>query len=158
MEKKPFKLIAKNPISRHRFTITDTIEAGISLLGTEVKSIRNTSPNLRDSFVEIKSNAKGGFEAFLLNAHISHYKYGNINNHDPKRIRKLLLNKLELKKLFGMVNKKALVIVPTKMYFVKSKIKVELGIGKGKKVHDKRDKLKKETAKRDMERAIKKFN
>ncbi len=132
------KNIAKNPVARHNYDILDTIEAGIVLTGTEIKSIRNGRVNLKDSYATIN---KG--EAFIYSMHISPYEQGNIFNKDPLRTRKLLLNKKEIYKLTGLIQQKGYTLVPISLYFKDSIVKVELGIGKGKKLYDKREDLKK---------------
>ena len=132
------KLIAKNPVAKHNYTIIDTIEAGIVLTGTEIKSIRNGKVNLKDSYASIE---KG--EVFIHAMHISPYEHGNIFNKDPMRDRKLLLNKHEIQKLIGLIKQKGYTLVPMSIYFKGSFVKVELGIGKGKKLYDKREDLKK---------------
>jgi SsrA-binding protein len=152
------KLIATNPIAHSNYFIEETLEAGIALTGTEVKSLRAMSPNLRDSHVEVrgsKSGGKAGFEAWLLNTHIGPYTHGNIWNHEPTRKRKLLLHAHELEKLFGAVQRAGMTIVPTRMYFKQGRAKVELGLGKGKKNHDKREDLKKRSAEREIDQAMK---
>ena len=132
------KNIAKNPTARHNYTIIDTIEAGIVLTGTEIKSIRNGKVNLKDSYAGIKNG-----EAYVYSMHISPYEQGNIFNKDPLRDRKLLLNKKEIYKLSGLITQKGYTLVPISLYFKNSIVKVELGIGKGKKLYDKREDLKK---------------
>ena len=132
------KNIAKNPTARHNYTIIDTIEAGIVLTGTEIKSIRNGKVNLKDSYAGIKNG-----EAYVYSMHISPYEQGNIFNKDPLRDRKLLLNKKEIYKLSGLITQKGYALVPISLYFKNSIVKVELGIGKGKKLYDKREDLKK---------------
>ena len=144
------KIIAKNPTARHNYTITDTFEAGIVLTGTEIKSIRNGKVNLKDTYVNIKNN-----EVFIFGMHISPYEFGNIYNKDPLRTRKLLLNKREINKLIGMINQKGISLVPISMYFKGSKVKLEIGIGKGKKLFDKRDDIAKKDAERNIARALK---
>lgn len=144
------KLIASNPSARHKYFIEEVIEAGIVLTGTEVKSMRNQAPNLRDSYVDL--NSKGvAIEAWLLNAHIGPYSHGNIWNHTPIRKRKLLLHRQQLQKFFGAVTQKGLTIVPLRMYFKNGFAKIELGIGKGKKKYDKRETLKLKSAEREMD-------
>ena len=140
------QIIAKNPTARHNYTITDTIEAGIVLSGTEIKSIRSGKVNLKDSYASIHNG-----EVFIHSMHISPYEQGNIFNKDPLRDRKLLLNKQEIRKLVGLIQQKGLTLIPISLYFKGSKVKVELGIGKGKKLYDKREDLKK----KDQERYIK---
>ena len=132
------KNIAKNTTARHNYTIIDTIEAGIVLTGTEIKSIRNGKVNLKDSYAGIKNG-----EAYVYSMHISPYEQGNIFNKDPLRDRKLLLNKKEIYKLSGLITQKGYTLVPISLYFKNSIVKVELGIGKGKKLYDKREDLKK---------------
>lgn len=139
------KLIAKNPTAFHNYTIEDKLEAGIVLFGTEIKSIRNGKINLKDSYAIIKNG-----EVYILGMHISPYEQGNIFNKDPLRDRKLLLNKREINKLIGLTKQKGYSLVPLNIYFKGSLVKVELGIGKGKKLYDKREDI----AKKDAERRI----
>lgn len=141
------KTIAKNPVARHNYIITDTLEAGIVLTGTEIKSIRNGKVNLKDSYAGIKNG-----EAYIYSMHISPYEQGNIFNKDPLRDRKLLLNKREIFRLSGLINQKGYTLVPISLYFKNNIVKLELGIGKGKKLYDKREDLKK----KDSEMYIKK--
>lgn len=141
------KNIAKNPVARHNYIITDTLEAGIVLTGTEIKSIRNGKVNLKDSYAGIKNG-----EAYIYSMHISPYEQGNIFNKDPLRDRKLLLNKREIFRLSGLINPKGYTLVPISLYFKNNIVKLELGIGKGKKLYDKREDLKK----KDSEMYIKK--
>lgn len=141
------KNIAKNPTAKHNYTIIDTIEAGIVLTGTEIKSIRNGKVNLKDSYAGIKNG-----EVYVYSMHISPYEQGNIFNKDPLRDRKLLLNKREIYKLSGLTTQKGYTLVPISLYFKNNIVKVELGIGKGKKLYDKREDLKK----KDSEMYIKK--
>ena len=143
------KLIAKNPTAYHNYTIEDTIEAGIVLSGTEIKSIRNGKVNLKDTYAIIKNG-----EVFVLGMHISPYEHGNIFNKDPIRDRKLLLNKREINKLFGLTKQKGYSLVPISLYFKGSLVKLELGVGKGKKLYDKREDLKKKDALRQIERLL----
>ncbi len=135
------KIVATNPVAKHNYTITDTIEAGIVLTGTEIKSIRNGKVNLKDSYANIKNG-----EAFIYGMHISPYEQGNIFNKDPLRDRKLLLNKNEINKLVGLVKQKGYTLVPMSLYFSGNFIKLELGIGKGKKLYDKREDIAKKDA------------
>lgn len=144
------KLIAKNPTAYHNYSIENTIEAGIVLTGTEIKSIRNGKINLKDTYVNIKDG-----EVFVYGMHISPYEFGNIYNKDPLRTRKLLLNRREIDKLFGMIKQKGISLVPTKMYFKGNKVKVEVGIGKGKKLFDKREDMAKKDAEMKIKRALK---
>jgi SsrA-binding protein len=138
-----YQRIAENRKARHDFHIEETIEAGIALQGTEVKSLRLGRVNLRDSFAKVE---KG--EVFLHGLHISPYEQGNRFNHDPLRVRKLLLHRREIRRLIGKTREEGYTLVPTKLYFKNGKCKVELALAKGKKLYDKRDTI----AKRDAER------
>ena len=144
------KLIAKNPTARHNYTIESTFEAGLVLTGTEIKSIRNGKVNIKDTYVMIKNG-----EAFVLGMHISPYEQGNIFNPDPLRDRKLLMHKREIMKLYGMVKQKAISLIPLSLYFKDSKVKMEIGIGKGKKLYDKREDIAKKDAERKIDRVLK---
>ena len=144
------KIIAKNPTAYHNYAINEKLEAGIVLSGTEIKSIRNGKVNLKDTYVNIKNG-----EVFVLGMHISPYEFGNRNNLDPLRSRKLLLHRREIDKLYGMIKQKGVSIVPISMYFSGNKVKLELGIGKGKKLFDKRDDLAKKDAEMKIQRALK---
>ena len=139
------KLIAKNPTAFHNYTIDDKLEAGIVLSGTEIKSIRNGKANLKDSYAIIKNN-----EVYIVGMHISPYDHGNIFNKNPLRDRKLLLNRREINKLIGLTKQKGYSLVPLNMYFKGNLVKIELGIGKGKKLYDKREDI----AKKDADRRI----
>ncbi|CCZ17979.1 MAG: SsrA-binding protein SmpB [Clostridium sp.] len=143
------KNIAKNPTAKHNYTIIDTLEAGIVLTGTEIKSIRNGKVNLKDSYAEIKNG-----EVFICSMHISPYEQGNIFNKDPMRNRKLLLNKREIFRLTGLIKQKGYTLVPISLYFKNSIVKVELGIGKGKKLYDKREDLKKKDSQMYIQRSL----
>ena len=143
------KNIAKNPTAKHNYTIIDTLEAGIVLTGTEIKSIRNGKVNLKDSYAEIKNG-----EVFICSMHISPYEQGNIFNKDPMRNRKLLLNKREIFRLTGLIKQKGYTLVPISLYFKNSIVKVELGIGKGKKLYDKREDLKKKESQMYIQRSL----
>lgn len=145
------KLIAKNPTAKHNYEIIDTIEAGIVLTGTEIKSIRQGKVNLKDSYASINKNG----EVFVYSMHISPYEHGNIYNKDPLRDRKLLLNRNQINKLVGMITQKGYSLVPISLYFKGSFVKVELGIGKGKKLYDKREDIAKKDAEMKIRRAIK---
>lgn len=147
------KLIAKNPTAFHNYTIENKLEAGIVLSGTEIKSIRIGKANLKDSYALIKNN-----EIYIVGLHISPYEHGNIFNKDPLRDRKLLLNRREINKLIVMTKQKGYSLVPLNMYFKGSLVKVELGVGKGKKLYDKREDIAKKDAKRNIERSIKNYN
>lgn len=144
------KIVAQNKKAYHDYFILDTYEAGIELQGTEIKSIRKGSVNLKDSFIRIRND-----EAFIDNMHIAPYEQGNRFNHEPLRQRKLLLHKKEIRKLQKELKENGLTIVPTKLYFNTSKLKVEIALARGKKLYDKRQDLKAKDAKRDMERALK---
>ena len=144
------KLIAKNPTAKHNYTIEETIEAGIVLTGTEIKSIRQGKVNLKDSYATIKDG-----EVLIYSMHISPYEHGNIFNKDPLRTRKLLLNRREINKLIGKIQAKGYSLVPISLYYKGSLVKVELGIGKGKKLYDKREDIAKKEAQRRIERALK---
>lgn len=144
------KLIASNPIARSNYFIEDVVEAGMVLTGTEIKSMRTQAPNIRDSYVEVRNH-----EAWLLNCHIAPYSHGNIWNHEPTRKRKLLLHAHQVQWLFEAIKQKGLTIVPTRIYLKKGKAKIELGLGKGKKKHDKRETLKGKSADREMAQAKK---
>lgn len=144
------KLIAKNPVAYHNYTINDKLEAGIVLTGTEIKSIRAGKVNLKDSYITIKNG-----EAFIFGMHISPYEHGNIFNKDPLRTRKLLLNRKELNKLLGLISQKGMTIVPIQLYFKNSFVKLEIGIGKGKKLYDKREDIAKKEAQIKIQRILK---
>lgn len=144
------KIVCQNKKAFHDYSIDETLEAGIQLLGTEVKSLRDGKANLKDSYVLIK-NA----EAFILNCHISPYSHGNIMNHDPLRTRKLLLHRKEIERLRGKIQQKGYTLLPLKIYFKDSYVKVEVGLAKGKKVYEKRETIKEREAKRTIERAMK---
>ena len=135
------KIIATNPVAKHNYEIIDTIEAGLVLSGTEIKSIRNGKVNLKDSYAGIKNG-----EAYLYSMHISPYEHGNIFNKNPLRDRKLLLTKREIFKLVGLIKQTGYSPVPISLYFSGNFVKVELGIGKGKKLYDKREDIAKKDA------------
>ena len=138
-------IISNNPKARHDYFIEDTLECGIVLVGTEVKSIRNGKVSLKDSYAQIKNE-----ELFIHNLHISPYEKGNIFNKDPLRTRKLLVHKSEIRKLLGMIKQKGITLVPLSIYFDNNHVKVELAIAKGKKLYDKRQDI----AKKDAQRRI----
>lgn len=144
------KLIAKNPTAHHNYTIEDHIEVGIVLSGTEIKSIRSGKVNLKDSYAYIKNG-----ELFICGMHISPYEHGNIYNKNPLRDRKLLLHKKEIYKLLGLTKQKGYSLVPINIYFKGSLVKVDLGIGKGKKLYDKRQDLAKKDAILKIQKAMK---
>jgi SsrA-binding protein len=146
-----YKIVSDNRQARFRYEILETYEAGIELRGTEVKSIREGRVNLRDGFALIRDG-----EAWLLNVHISPYQSSSLYfNHDPLRNRRLLLHRQEIRKLIGKVEQEGLTLVPLKMYLKRGFVKISLGLGKGKKLHDKRETLKERQDKRDMARAMK---
>ncbi len=144
------KIIAKNPVARHNYEIEDTIETGIVLSGTEIKSIRNGKVNLKESYAGIRNG-----EVYIYSMHISPYEHGNIYNKDPLRDRKLLLTKREINKLIGKIQTKGYSLIPVSLYFKGNLVKVELGIGKGKKLYDKREDIAKKDAQRKIMRALK---
>jgi SsrA-binding protein len=144
------EIVSTNKKARFNYEIIEKIEAGIALKGTEVKSIRNRNVSIGESYAQIKDD-----EVFLHNLHISPYEQGNRENHDPIRVRKLLLHKREIKKLVARTQQKGLSLVPLSIYLRKGKIKVELGIGRGKRLVDKRESIKKKTIEREIERIVK---
>ncbi len=154
MANKPTKdgvfIAAQNKKASHDYFILETFEAGIELFGTEVKSVRASAVNMKDSYCFIE---KG--EIFMSGVHISPYEKGNIFNKEPMRVRKLLMHKKEILKLLGQVGTEGVTIIPLKMYFKGSKVKVEIGLCKGKKLYDKRDTEAKKQANRDIERYMK---
>jgi SsrA-binding protein len=142
--------VTVNRKARYEYEIMQVYEAGIVLQGTEVKALRQGKANLVDSYGLLKDN-----ELWLMGAHISEYTQGNINNHDPVRTRKLLMNRSEIRKLIGKVKEKGLTLVPLRIYFKKGRVKIEIALAKGKKVHDKRETIAKRDFNRDQERKIK---
>jgi SsrA-binding protein len=149
-EAKSEKLIASNKKAFHDYFVLDRFEAGLVLMGTEVKSLRDGRANLSDSYVLVKSG-----EAFLFGAHISPYAHGNRENHDPLRTRKLLLHRREIEKLEGSIVQKGLSVVPLRIFFREGLVKLELAIVRGKKLHDKRDTEKRKEADREAAQAMK---
>lgn len=147
------KIIAENRRARADYAIDETYEAGLVLTGTEVKALREGRANLKESYGDIV-----GGEAWLVDCHISPYGCGNVHNHEPTRRRKMLLHRRELGRLIGRVNEKGMTLVPMKMYFSRGRAKVELGVGKGRKRHDRREELKKRAANREIERALRERN
>ena len=146
-----FKIVSDNRQARFAYEILETYEAGIALVGTEVKSIRAGKVNLRDGFALVRNG-----EVLLMNVHISpHQTASQYFNHDPRRTRKLLLNRQEIRKLIGKVEQEGLTLVPLKMYFKRGLVKVVLAVGRGKKLHDKRETTKRRDDQRDMQRALK---
>ncbi|BCB97351.1 SsrA-binding protein [Dissulfurispira thermophila] len=148
--KHDMKIVCQNRKAYHDYSIEETIEAGIQLLGTEVKSLRDGKANLKDSYVLIKNS-----EVILLNCHISPYSHGNILNHDPLRTRKLLLHRKEIDRLRGKMQQKGYTLIPLKIYFKGPYAKVEIGLARGKKQYEKREAIKEREAKRDIEKAMK---
>lgn len=153
MEQKSIKSIAKNKKAGHDYFIDDSYEAGIELFGTEVKSIRAGQVNLKDSWCEVKNG-----ELFVNGMHISPYEKGNIFNRDPDRSRRLLMHKREINKLYGLVQQQGIALIPLEMYFRGSRVKIKVGLCRGKKLYDKRDDMAKRTAERDIERSLKERN
>ncbi len=153
MEKKGIKIIAKNPKAFHDYFIEDRIEAGISLAGTEVKSIRQGKVNLKDAFCHVKDG-----EMYVYGMHVSPYEQGNIFNKDPMRTRKLLLHKREIAKLFARIKQDGYSLVPLSIYFKNARVKLEIGLARGKKLYDKRESAAVRDAKREMDRAMKSRN
>ena len=146
------KVVTTNKKAFHDFTVFDKYEAGIVLTGTEIKSIRKGAINLKDSFCRIEDN-----EIFLYNCHISPYEQGNRFNHDAERVRKLLLTKKEILKVHSKVKQDGYTIVPLELYIVKGFAKLQIGLAKGKKLHDKRDTLAKKDQQREIDRASKSY-
>ncbi len=153
MEQKSIKSIAKNKKAGHDYFIDDSYEAGIELFGTEVKSIRAGQVNLKDSWCDIKNG-----EIFVNGMHISPYEKGNIFNRDPDRSRRLLMHRREINKLYGLVQQQGIALIPLEMYFSGSRVKVKVGLCRGKKLYDKRDDMAKRAAERDIERSLKERN
>lgn len=150
MEHKSKKLISSNKKAFHDYFIDEKMEAGIELFGTEVKSVRAGTVNLKDSYVSLRTG-----EAILIGMHISPYEQGNIFNRDPLRDRRLLLHKKEIMRLIGKTKEKGYSLIPLSVYFLGSKVKVELGLARGKKAYDKRESIAERDAKRSMDRAVK---
>ncbi|NCB72086.1 MAG: SsrA-binding protein SmpB [Clostridia bacterium] len=146
------KIVAQNKKARFNYEILETYEAGIELKGTEVKSVRMSKINISDGYVSIDNS-----EAYLKQVHISPYEQGNIFNVDPLRVRKLLLHKSEINKLIGETTLKGYTIIPLKVYLKRGKVKVEIGLARGKKLYDKRESLAKKDADRRMQRELKNY-
>jgi SsrA-binding protein len=144
-------IITKNKKAYHDYFIEETYEAGMSLLGSEVKSLREGKVHLKDSYAIVK-----GEEVFLLNCHISPYRYSHVQNHDPLRTRKLLFHRREINKLWGKLTQKGFTLIPLKIYFKNGKAKVEIGLVKGRRKHEKRQVLKEKEAKREIRQHLKK--
>ena len=144
------KQVAKNSKAYHDYFVDDTYEAGIALFGTEIKSIRGGQVNLKDSYCSIKDG-----EIFVVGMHVSPYEHGNIFNRDPLRKRRLLMHKKEILKLHGLVAQKGVSLIPLSLYFSGSRVKVEVGLCRGKKLYDKRESIAKHDADREIERKMK---
>lgn len=149
-DKETYKLVANNKKARFDYFIEDTYEAGIALFGTEVKSLRTGKCSIKESFIKIERG-----EVFVYNMHISPYEKGNIFNKDPIRVRKLLLHKVQIRKIFGQLKEKGYTLVPLQVYFKGSLAKVEIGVARGKKNYDKRDDIAKKDQKREVQRDFK---
>ena len=153
MEKHGIKIIAKNPKAFHDYFIEDRYEAGIELVGTEVKSLRQGKVNLKDSFCHVKDG-----EMYVYGMHISPYEQGNIFNKDPMRTRKLLLHRKEINRLSAKIKQDGYSLIPLSIYFKNSRVKLEIGLARGKKLHDKREAAAAKDAKREIDRALKTRN
>ena len=151
--KEKVKIVCDNRKARHEYNFLEVFEAGIELKGTEVKSLRAGKGNLQDAYAKIEDG-----QMILYNMHISPYKMGNRFNHDPKRPRRLLVHKSEIIKLYSKVREKGLTLVPTKVYFNRSWIKVEIALAQGKKLYDKRADMISKTVRRETERSLKEMN
>lgn len=145
--KEGIRIVCQNKKAFHDYEILETFEAGMVLLGTEVKSLRQGKANLKDSYAKIRND-----EVYLYGLHISAYTHATFDNHEPERVRKLLLHSSEIQRLFGKTQEKGLALIPLKIYFNKSKAKVELGLARGKKLYDKRESIKRKEETREMER------
>jgi len=143
------RTLITNRRARFSYEIMETVEAGISLMGTEVKSIRDGQANIKEAYADVRDG-----EVFLVGAHISPYEQGNRNNHEPLRERRLLLKANEIKRLTGKVQEKGLTLVPMRLYLKGRLIKLELGVGRGKKLHDKRETIKRRDQEREVEREL----
>jgi len=146
------KLVCQNRKAFHDYEIVETVEAGLVLVGTEVKSLRDGRANLKDSYARIKRG-----EAFLYGLHISPYTHAYYDNHDPERVRKLLLHRQEIKRLLGKTQEKGFALIPLKIYFKEGKAKVEIALARGKKAYDKRESLKRKEETRELDRARKRY-
>lgn len=152
-DKNSIKIIAQNKKAYHDYFVDERYEAGVELFGTEVKSIRAGKVNVKESYCDIKDG-----EVYVVGMHISPYEQGNIFNKDPMRPKKLLLHKREILKLFGLVSQKGYTLIPLQVYLKNSRVKIEIGLCRGKKLYDKREDMARNDAKRDMERAFKSRN
>ncbi len=154
MAQQGIKIAAENRKARHDYTIYETFEAGIELVGTEVKSLRAGKANLKDAYAQITKTA----EVYVYNLHISPYDFGNQFNHDPLRPRRLLLHRSEIRRLIGKTKEKGYTLVPLKLYFTHGLVKMELALAIGKKLYDKRQAMAEKDAKREMDRSLKERN
>jgi len=152
LEKKHKKIIAENRKARFNYFIEDEYEAGLVLVGTEVKSLRQGRANLTDSYASVKNG-----EVYIYNMHISPYPFAYYNNHDPVRTRKLLLHKHEIKRLYAKVNEKGHSLVPLRLYFIDGKVKIVIAVAKGKRKYDKRETIRRRDEKRDLDRERKQY-
>jgi len=142
-------VIARNKRARHDYHILDTFEAGLVLTGTEVKALRQGKATLTDAYGHVRDG-----EAYLLNLHIGQYEHGNVFNHEPTRTRKLLLHKREIRRLIGSVEREGLTLVPLDLHFSDGRVKVSIALAKGKKLHDKREDMRRRDDEREMARAV----
>lgn len=147
VENPEVRLVCQNRKAYHDYHILETVEAGLVLTGTEVKSLREGRANLKDSYARIRNN-----EVFLFGFHITPYSHASYDNHDPERVRKLLLHRFEIKRLLGKTQEKGLSLIPLKIYFNKGRAKVELALAQGKKLYDKRESIKRKESVREMDR------
>ena len=154
MAQQGIKIAAENRKARHDYSIHETFEAGIELVGTEVKSLRAGKANLKDAYAQITKTA----EVYVYNLHISPYEQGNQFNHEPLRPRRLLLHRAEIRRLIGKVKEKGYALIPLKMYFTHGLVKMELALATGKKLYDKRQSMAEKDAKREMDRTLKERN
>lgn len=150
MQSDNVKKIAENRAARHEYFVVESFEAGVELVGTEVKSIRQGGVNLKDSWCSIDNG-----ELFVKGMHISPYEKGNIFNKDPLRVRRLLMHRKEINRLFGTIKQKGFTLIPLSLYFKGSRVKMQVGLCKGKKIYDKRETAARNAAARDIDRAIK---
>ncbi len=154
MAQQGIKIAAENRKARHDYSIHETFEAGIELVGTEVKSLRAGKANLKDAYAQITKTA----EVYVYNLHISPYEQGNQFNHEPLRPRRLLLHRAEIRRLIGKVKEKGYALIPLKLYFTHGLVKMELALATGKKLYDKRQTMAEKDAKREMDRTLKERN
>jgi SsrA-binding protein len=152
MAKDHIKIIAENRKARYDYFIEDKVEAGLVLKGTEVKSLRQGRANLKDSYAKIRNG-----ELYVHQMHISPYPFAYYDNHDPLRVRKLLLHKHEIKKLYGKLNERGFALIPLRLYFREGKVKLLLGLAKGKRQYDKRESIRRRDEKRDLDRVRKEY-